>query len=149
MEKLQFTINIEASAAKVWDIMLSDETYRIWTQAFSKGSHFVGDWKQGSKIQFLGPDAKGKMSGMISRIVENRANEFISIEHLGFVEDGIEDTSSEAAKSWAGALENYTFKNLENSTQLIVETETTAEFKNMFETSWPKSLKIIKELAEQ
>jgi hypothetical protein len=29
------------------------------------------------------------------------------------------------------------------------ETETPAEFKNMFESSWPKSLKTIKELAEQ
>jgi uncharacterized protein YndB with AHSA1/START domain len=149
MEKLQFTINIQAPTAKVWDIMLGDETYRIWTEAFSRGSHFAGDWKQGSKIQFLGPDETGKIRGMVSRIKENRLHEFISIEHLGFVEDGIEDTSSEAAKSWAGALENYTFKNLGTSTLLTVETETIQEFKGMFETSWPKSLEIIKDMAEQ
>ena len=33
--------------------MLDDKTYRIWTEAFMAGSHYVGDWNQGSEILFL------------------------------------------------------------------------------------------------
>ncbi|MCC5928725.1 MAG: SRPBCC domain-containing protein [Cyclobacteriaceae bacterium] len=148
MVKLQFSITIKAPKSKVWDIMLGEATYRKWTEAFSHGAYFVGDWKKGSSILFLGPDEKGKMSGMVSRIKENRLHEYISIEHLGFVQDGIEDTSSEAAVSWAGALENYSFQEKGTSTVLTVDTEVTEEYKSMFETSWPKSLKKIKEMAE-
>lgn len=140
MKKPQFTIHIKAPAFKVLDIMPGDKTYCILTEAFSTGNYFDGDWKQGSNIQFPGPDANGKTRGMGSRIKENRLHEFISIEKLGFAEDGIEDTSSDAAKSWVGALENYTLRNLGISTLLIVETETIAEFKDMSENCWLKSL---------
>lgn len=88
MEKLNFSIAINAPKEKVYDTMLQDKTYRIWTESFAKGSHYVGDWSKGSKILFLGPDEKGKMGGMVSRIKENRLHEYISIEHLGIVNDG-------------------------------------------------------------
>ena len=54
MQKLNFSIVINASKEKVWNTMLEDKTYRIWTEVFSKGSHFIGDWRKGSKILFLG-----------------------------------------------------------------------------------------------
>jgi hypothetical protein len=125
-------------------------TYRAWTEAFTPGSHYVGNWNQGSKILFLGPDpASGKLGGMISRIKESRPYEFISIEHLGVVQDGKEDTASEAAKAWAGALENYLFKEQESATELSVDLEIDEEFQEMFENTWPKALQKVKELAEK
>ena len=148
MYKLKFSIVINAPKEKVWNIMLSDETYRIWTEVFQKGSHFAGDWSEGSKIHFLAPNEEGKMYGMVSFIKENRKYEFISIEHLGFVADGIEDTTSDTVKSWAGFHENYTFNEKNGNTELIVESDTLEEFKEMFENIWPKSLQIIKELSE-
>jgi hypothetical protein len=122
MDKMHFSIVINAPKEKVWNTMLNDDTYRVWTEAFAPGSHYVGDWNKGSKILFLGPDKKtGKMSGMVSRIKENRRHEFISIEHLGIVQDGKEDTASEAVKGWAGALENYTFKGKGGATEVLVD----------------------------
>src|SRR5688572_26021299 len=110
MEKLRQTIFINAPRERVWDVMLSDETYRQWTSAFNPGSYYKGDWKEGSKILFLGPNPDGSgEGGMVSRIKENRPHEFISIEHLGIVQNGVEDTESEEAKKWAPAYENYTF----------------------------------------
>jgi hypothetical protein len=117
MERLTFSIIINAPREKVWDTMLGDETYRKWTEVFMPGSYFEGDWSQGSKILFLAPDGKGNNSGMVSKIKANKLHEFISIEHLGFVENGKEDTTSEAVQSWAGNLENYTLAEKDGSTR--------------------------------
>lgn len=89
------------------------------------------------------------MSGMVSRIKEHRPHEHISIEHLGVVENGKEDTSSEAVKVWAGGLENYTFKESGGKTEVLVETDATEEFKEMFQDIWPKALQKLKALAEK
>ena len=150
MEKMHFSITIDAPKAKVWSTMLDDKTYRVWTEAFASGSHYVGDWSKGSKILFLGPDpTTGKIGGMVSRIKENRLHEYIAIEHLGMVNDGKEDTTSEAVKGWAGALENYTFKEKNGKTEVLVDIDITDEFKEMFEGMWPKALQKLKELAEK
>jgi uncharacterized protein YndB with AHSA1/START domain len=149
MQKLKFSIEINATKEKVWNTMLEDKTYRIWTEAFSKGSHYIGDWSKGSKILFLGPNENGEMGGMVSRIKENKKYEFISIEHIGMVQDGKEDTTSEAIKVWAGALENYTFKDKSGTTEILVEMDSNEEYAEMFEGMWPKALQKLKELAEK
>lgn len=43
---------------------------------------------------------------MISEIAESRADEFISIRHLGFITNGIEVTRGEPIRAWALAYEN-------------------------------------------
>lgn len=148
METLHFSITINAPRKKVWNTMLSENTYREWTSVFMPGSFFRGSWDKGSKILFLGPDEKGTTSGLVSRIKDNRKYEFVSIEHLGFVEDGKEDTTSEAVKNWAGALENYTFKENKGQTEVLVDLDTSEEFKDMFLETWPKALEILKNLVE-
>ena len=149
MDKLNFSIIINASKEKVWNTMLEDKTYRQWTEAFSPGSHYVGNWNKGSKILFLGPNEKGIMGGMVSRIKENKKYEYISIEHLGVVQDGKEDTTSDVVKQWAGSLENYTFKDLKGKTELLVDMDINDEYKEMFEGMWPNALQKLKELAEK
>jgi hypothetical protein len=149
MNKLNFPIIINASKEKVWNTMLEDKTYREWTEAFSPGSHYVGSWNKGSKIIFLGPNENGIMGGMVSRIKENKQYEFISIEHIGVVQDGEEDTTSDAVKAWAGSLENYTFKDFNGKTELLVDMDINDDFKEMFEDMWPKALNKLKELAEK
>jgi L-rhamnose mutarotase len=149
MNKLHFSIVINAPKDHVWHTMLDQDTYRQWTEVFSPGSHYVGDWNQGSKIQFLGPDQKGKMGGMVSIIKESKQYEFVSIEHVGLVNDGVEDTTSEAVKSWAGALENYTFSEKDGITEVSVEMDSNDEYEEMFRNTWPKALQRLKELAEK
>jgi hypothetical protein len=149
MEKLHFSILIEAPKEKVYDKMLGEETYKAWTEPFSKGSYYVGDWNKGSKILFLGPVGDGKTMGMVSRIKENRPNEFVSIEHLGMVEDGVEDTSSDKVKKWAGVLENYTFKQTNGKTELLIEMDSDEEYSEMFRETWPAALQKLKEISEQ
>lgn len=150
MQKLHFSILINAPKDKVWHSMLDDKPYREWTKAFHEGSYYKGSWEKGSKILFLGPDPKtGEEGGMVSRIAENKLYGFISIEHLGIVQNGVEDTTSEAARKWAPAFENYTFKDKDGATEVLVDIDTEDEHVQMFNEMWPEALRKLKELAEK
>jgi len=147
MEKLNFSISINAPKEKVWDTLWEDASYRKWTSAFTEGSHAVtDDWKEGTKVLFLGP----KESGMVSMVAENKPNEYMSFKHLGEVKDGIEDTTSEQAKQWSGATENYTLVKTARGTDLKVEMEGNInnDFKEYFLKTWPEALEKVKKLAE-
>ena len=150
MQKIHFSIVINAPKKKVWHTMLEDKTYREWTAAFNPGSYYKGDWNKGSKILFLGPDPQtGEESGMVSRIAENKPYEFISVEHLGIVHNGVEDTTSEDAKKWAPAFENYTFKKKDGTTEVLVDIDIDEKEAEMFNKMWPDALRKLKELAEK
>lgn len=150
MKKLHYTIEINASVEKVWDAMLADETYRAWTTAFCPGSYFKGDWSKGSKMLFLGPHPeKGEEGGMVSTVVENRPHAFISLAHIGFVQNGAEDTTSEMARAWAeSAYENYTFNEKNGGTELVVDLNVVDEMAEMFDSMWPNALQALKSVAE-
>jgi len=149
-QTMHFSTTINAPKKKVWDTMLQNDTFREWTTAFNpKGSSwFEGDWSQGSKIRFLGAGENGKVEGMVSRIKENRPYEFLSIEHLGVVQDGKEDTTSDVAKQWAPAFETYTFIGKNGVTEVQVDMDVAEGQRQTFEESWPKALQKLKQLAE-
>lgn len=146
METLHFSVHIDASREKVWDTMLGEDTYGQWAKAFGEGSHYKGDWEEGSNIQFLGGDGA---TGMASRITENRKPEFISIEHIGIVGGGIIDTESDEAKKWSPSIESYTFEEMDGGTTLSVSVQVSSEYTSMFEETWPKALQLLKDLTEK
>ena len=151
MAKLQFTIDINAPKEKVWEVMFDDATYREWSAAFHEGSYFEGNWEKGSKMKFLADDDEGQ-SGMYSQVVENRPYEFLSLEHLGVVEDGEIDTESEDAQEWAGAHEDYTLTEKDGVTTVTVDMtgDTVDEdMTDMFAEMWPPALEKLKEIAER
>ena len=106
MKQLTFTATIKAPRELVWNTMLDPASYREWTKPFMDGSYYEGSWDEGATIRFLSPSGEG----MVATIVRNEPHTFISIRHLGFVANGRDDTTSEAATSWAPAHENYRFE---------------------------------------
>ena len=144
VKRLQFSTAINAPAAVVCGHVTSPESYRRWTSAFAEGSHFEGSWKQGSKIRFLAPGG----DGMVAEIAENRENEFISIRHVGFLANGVEDITSEAVKSWAPAFENYTFIAVPEGTKLVIDQDVAVEWEEHMKEAWPKALALLKGLCE-
>ena len=146
--KLQFQIEIESSASKVYESMLGNQTYREWTSVFNPTSHFEGSWEKGAKILFIGSDPEGNEGGMVSRIKENIKNVFVSIEHIGILNNGQEITSGPDVEIWAGALENYTFEVKNGKTLLTVELDSNEEFKSYFEETYPKALEKLKSICE-
>jgi len=148
MKTLHFSIHINAQQKKVWEIMLSDKTYREWAAIFMQGSHFVGNWAKGSKMQFLAPNENGGMGGMVSLIADNVLYELMSIKHIGLVNDGVEDITSSEAKKWVG-YEKYRFIDVDGKTNLLIEIDVANEFKSFMNETWPKALQTLKALAEK
>ena len=145
MEKLEFSIAINAPRQHVWNVMLQDTTYREWTSAFHPGSYYEGSWDEGAEIRFLSPGG----NGMIARIAENRPPEFVSIEHFGFIAGGVVDTTGAEAKAMAGAHENYTLSEADGVTTVSVAMDTTPEFNEMFAEMWPRALQQLKAICER
>ncbi len=144
---MHFSIIINAPRQKVWETMLADETYRKWTSVFNpSGSYFEGNWKEGSTMRFLGPEKDGSVSGMISRIRENRPYDYISIQHLGLVIKGQETIwPTQAGEE---VLENYAFREVNGGTEVSIELVVPAEYKDMFNETWPKALEQLKMISE-
>ncbi len=145
MKRKEYTVIIAAPQKRVWEVLWSDETYPTWTAPFSEGSYAETDWKEGSKVLFLGPNG----NGMISRIKTRNEPTYMSIEHLGIIVDGKEDTSSEEVKDWAGAMENYTLEDKEGKTKLTVEVDIAEDHIDSFEKAFPQALQKVKELSEE
>ena len=146
MERLNFSVEINAPREKVWEVLWDDSTYRDWTGVFGEGSHAESDnWKEGTNVKFLAHNG----DGMLSLIAANKPHEYMSFKHLGMIKDGVEDTESEEVKKWAGAIENYTLQSNNGSTTLDIEIDMTPEHKEYFEKTWPKALERVKALSEQ
>lgn len=152
MKTLHFSAQINAPREKVWEVMLGAKTYTEWTAVFApegfSGSTFVGDWNKGSRVQFISTDDKGVSGGMASQIAESKRPEFLSIQHLGLVMNGVEDITSEEAKQWVG-FENYTFNAKDGGTELVVDVDTNDIMVEEMSAAWPKALAKLKEMAEK
>ncbi len=147
MEKLQFTIDIQAPAQQVYEAMLGlndKSTYEKWASVFNPTSTYEGSWNKGDKIYFIGTDEKGEKSGMISQVEENNPAVFVSVRHYGFVQGDTEVTTGELVEKWAGGHENYTFIENKGSTKVTVDIDVIDEYLDFFKNIYPKALDALK-----
>ena len=141
---LIFSVLIQSPRRVVWNMMLGPDSYRVWTVAFIEGSYFSGSWEKGEKIHFLAPGG----DGMTSVIAENRPYEYVSIQHLGEISAGVEDTTSPKVLAWAPAYENYSFADSGAGTEVTVALDTAAEWEKFMMNTYPKALALLKESCE-
>lgn len=146
MEKITFTTIINAPREKVWKTMLEKETYEKWVSVFHEGSTYDGEWEEGSEMKFTGPSEDVSVAGMYALIAACRPYEFVSIKHLGEFKDD-EKNPWPVIKGQEG-YENYTFKDVEGGTEVLVELNIPAEWKEMFSDMWPRALAKLKEVVE-
>lgn len=152
MNKLQFTVKINAPVNKVYDFMLgiSDKsTYEKWTALFNPTSTIEGSWNKGSKMLFIGTDEKGEKGGMVSEIAENIPDKFVSIKHTGLLVGGKEITEGPEVEKWAGGFENYSFEESNGVTAVLVELDITEDFADYMNETYPQALDKLKEICEQ
>jgi uncharacterized protein YndB with AHSA1/START domain len=137
---LNYVIEIPAPRGTVWSCMLDDATYRDWTTAFSEGSYYVGEWRTGADMHFLGPGG----GGMRARIERADAPEYVSIAHLGEFRDGAPVDGPE----WVDAFERYRFLELaDGGTRLEIELlNVPAEYAPMMNQMWPKALERLRQI---
>jgi hypothetical protein len=161
MKKLQFKVSINAPVTRIYNFMLginSKSTYEQWTSLFNPTSTYEGSWGKGNKILFVGVDEKGEKGGMVSRIAENIPNRFVSVQHYGLLKADKEITEGPEVEKWANGFENYTFQ--ENNarpddpvgrgtTTVTVDLDTTEDFLDYMNQTYPKALDKLKELCEK
>lgn len=151
MEKLQFKVNIKAPVNKVYNTMLgmnNKASYEQWTALFNPTSTYEGNWEKGSKILFVGVDENGEKGGMVSRILENIPNQFVSIQHYGLVKANEEITQGSEVEKWANGFENYTFQENNGITTVIVDLDTVEDFLEYMNETYPNALNKLKEICE-
>lgn len=146
MKKLEYKIEIAASAKKVWDTMLQKDTYEQWVAKSWPNSSYEGNWKKGEEIKFIGADG----SGTLAELVEVKPYERILARHIAILgSGGIQDRTSEVAKGWIGITEEYQFAERNGKTTLTVVIETTEAWAKMFDDGWPAALEELKNITER
>lgn len=144
MPTLHFATRIQATRARVWDTLFERDSYQRWTAAFMAGSTYEGSWEQGARMRFLDPAG----NGMVAAIAENRRPDFLSIQHLGTLTAGVEDTTSEEVRRWAPAFETYALTEAGTATDLAISVDVPAEYQDLMQEAWPMALAAVKALAE-
>ena len=59
MKFLEFEIQINATPEKVWETLLTQDSYKKWASAMNEGTYFEGNWEVGSIMKFLDPQNNG------------------------------------------------------------------------------------------
>ncbi len=145
IEKLHFSININAPKNRVWEELTNKVSYKTWTQTFCEGSILKGDMKLNGRIHFL--NERG--NGLYSDIVYFKVNERIMYKHLGLVENNQELPLDESSKRWTGCFESYKLMEInDNTTELEVSIDVVDASLECYRKKFPDGLVIFKELCE-
>lgn len=144
MKTLEFTIEINAPASKVWNVLWDDSTYRKWTTAFCEGSYAVSNWNEGDSVHFLDPNGNG-MYSVIERKIDN---ELMSFRHIGNIMKFQEMPLDEETKLWTNSKEIYELKEENNQTKLTVTIDTLENYVGFFNEKLPKAIDLVKKLSE-
>lgn len=146
MKTLHFTTEINASQEKVWDVLWNDETYSEWTRFFnpSSTSFIKADWRLNGEVRFL----DGDNNGMLSRIQTYEPPHIVVFEHYGETNKGVDDTTSDRVKQFAGALESYELTEVDHKVILKGSVQTSPEWEKMMSDGFTKGFQSVKEIAE-
>ena len=146
LKKLVKSIDINATPEKVWNVLLTDRTYRIWAGEFSEGSHFEGaDWGEGSQVTFK--DSSGM--GLVAVVTKSVPNKEVEFRYTALYANGQTDTESPEAKEMLQAHESYVLTPIDDmTTRLDVSSEMIEEWFDGLDAQWDKALAKLKALAE-
>jgi uncharacterized protein YndB with AHSA1/START domain len=145
MSTLKYEILIEGSKEKVWNTLITHDTYVQWVKAFSPNSTFVGEWKQDAEIRFWDPNMGGTTA--ILKVFQPFTK--IVACHINTVtKEGITENTGEMTEKWIGTKESYSLIEEENKTKLTIEMTTDQAFEKMFNKCWPEALENIKNIVE-
>ena len=140
MKLLEYTIQINATPEKIWDVLFTQDNYKKWASAMNEGTYFEGTWEEGSIMKFLDP----KNNGMYNLVEKNIPNKQLSMKHLGWILEG-----ELSPQGWEDSTLDYILEPNENGTLLIGKVNSLDEFVDFFNSKYPKNFENIKHLAEK
>jgi len=139
---MQFTIDIHAPKASIWNILWDDSTFRDWASIIDEGIYLSGEIKEGNEVQFI---SSVSGYGVTSLIAELNPGEFVLFRHMS---DTQEQGERERENEWTGGMESYALTENGGVTTLTVELDVPPEQAETFAFILPKALERIKTLAE-
>lgn len=142
IERVPFTVEINAPAARVWQELWDKDSYTDWTAPFCEGSYYEGELEANEIIHFLAPGG----SGMYSQVFYVVPNEKIIFSHIGSIKDGVEQPVDEAARRWTGCLEMYTLTEKDGVTTVLAEVDIDEKHKDYMASKFPLALQELKRL---
>jgi hypothetical protein len=143
MKEMQFSIEIHATKAKVWDTLWQDETLREWASIIDPGTYMVGEMKEGNEIQFISSE---NGYGVTSKVIKLTLGEFVLLRHRADTKASGEE---EREKEWTGGEESYSLMEKDGATTLVVIFDVPPELEEYFKINYPKALERVKVLAER
>lgn len=143
LKDLEFSIEIAAPVARVWDCMLDPLAYRDWTSAFAQGSYYEGSWEAGRRLRFLDP----RGFGMEAVVDESRLHEWLALRLVGELREGRPVADSRLIRE--PARETYRFSPTpEGGTRLTIQLQGWEGFLDVLQATWPQALARLKVMAE-
>ena len=140
------TIEINAPAAKVWDVLTRREYTREWAPEFSGGAefHIESDWKPGSPVLWKGQDGNVIVEGNVTALEPNKFLRFTVFDVRGekppvTEEDGITYELTEHNSK-------TTFRLLQGDFSVMTEGE---KYQRLSAEVWDRVLPKVKALAEK
>jgi uncharacterized protein YndB with AHSA1/START domain len=142
MKVMQFTVEINATKERVWEILWHNETFQQWASVIDPGTRMVGDLIEGNEVQFISANGYG-VTSLVEKVTPG---EFLLLRHSA---DTQEDGKRERAQEWTGGEESYTLVEKGDITILTVAFDVPLEQEEYFTVNYPKALERVKELAEK
>ena len=139
MKLLEFKIQINAPAEKVWSILFSKDADGNWPSAMNEGTYFEGNWEEGRIMRFL----DSENNGMYNQIEKNIPNRQLVMKHLGWIYDG-----ELSPQDWEDSTVAYILESNENGTLLTGKVNALDEFVDFFNSKYPPNFEKIKKLSE-
>jgi len=142
INRLHFSIDIEAEKEKIWKALWDLDMYKDWAGIFFEGSYAVtNNWEEGSRVLFLAPDK----SGIYSNVETHIPNKTITFKHIGTVVEGKEQPIDDDTKKWSGTTETYTIVEGENYNTLRVDIDILDEHLDFMNRTFPIALERVKQ----
>lgn len=146
IEKLHFSININASKETVWKKLWEKESFKIWSQPLFEGSHYEGTIKKNGRVHFLTP----KGYGLYSDVHLLKPNDLIIFKHIGKVVNFKEQELDDKTKRWTGCFELYRLMEIsKDMTELEVEIDVTNARLEYMRKHFSECLDNLKTLSEE
>jgi uncharacterized protein YndB with AHSA1/START domain len=145
---VHFAQEVRMAPSALAELMLQELPYRYWTAVFDPSSHYVGDWKEGSTVDFLCDLPDGRQRGTRALVANFRPGQYIRLVHQGLVEGDTFINSGAEAEAWLGLNEIYSFSPREYGCLLTVDVDVPEKYADYLTTQWPLALARIRELAE-
>lgn len=143
MKELEFTVEINAPAEKVWATLWQDETLRDWAGLIDPGTYMKGELKEGSEVEWISAENGYGVTSLVEKL---SPNEYLLLLHQA---DTKETGTQAREKQWTGGKESYTLTEKDGITTLTAAFDVPPELEDYFSDAYPRALNRVKELAEK